>query len=203
MNLSTIIKFLFCCLISLSGNAQNAVEKANLSAICSKTIQIDSLEFFKNKQNFTKIDSISDFKKVKGVIKISTKDSLFTFRDNNSDEKFIEYKVVGQENKNKWVLLLEQDYNQDYYYLINQKNNKIVKLVGYPMFFGNKILCQEGSYTDSTGFIEIWNSNKGNLSLVSKFSFNACKICNISDLYLKGNILYIRYNSNKYLKLKL
>ncbi len=203
MSWSAIVKILSCCFISLSLYAQNNAKKENTNAICSKTIPIDSLEFFKNKQNFTRIDSISAFKKVKGVIKITTKDSALIFRDHKTKRDLIEYNIIGQDSKNKWLLLSEEDSNQDYYYLINLKNNKIEKLVGYPMVYGNKILCQEGSYTDSTGFIEIWNSDKGNLSLVNKFSFNACKIFNISDLYLKKNILYVRYNSNKYLKLKL
>jgi hypothetical protein len=203
MKLNTITKLFFLCLIGLTLNAQNKTNQVNSAAICKKIIPIDSLNFIKNKQEFARIDSITSFKKVKGIIKIKTKDSILTFKDHKTKNNLIEYSVVGQDKKNNWVLLLKEDYNQDYYYLINQKNNQVEKLVGYPMIFGNKLICQEGYYTDSTAFIEIWNSVKGVLKLENKFSFNSCKIFDINDVYIKKNILFVKYNAKNYFKLKL
>jgi hypothetical protein len=146
MKLNTITKLFFLCLVGLTLNAQNKINQVNSAAICKKIIPIDSLNFIKNKQEFARIDSITSFKKVKGIIKIKTKDSILTFKDHKTKNNLIEYSVVGQDKKNNWVLLLKEDYNQDYYYLINQKNNQVEKLVGYPMIFGNKLICQEGYY---------------------------------------------------------
>lgn len=163
-------------------------------------IKIDSLEYNSNKVNFKRIDKLSTLKKENGIIKVPTVNTTIEFRDNTSDENLMEYSVVGQNSMNKWILILGQDYNQDYYYLVNQEISKIDTLVGNPMIFGNKLLCQEGSYTDGTGFIEIWNSKNGKLELEKKFSLKSYNIF-ANEIYLKDNTVFVKYESNKYLKI--
>lgn len=183
-------------------NAQEVFRPFSPTSITRKIVKIDSLEFYSKKVSCKRFDKLSTLKKVNGIIKVPTISSAIEFRDEINNEISIEYSVVGQNEKNKWVLIKGQDELQDYYYVVNQELNKIDTLVGNPMIFGDKILCQEGSYTDGTDFIEVWNSKNKKLELTKKFSFRSCGIF-ADEIYLRENTLYARYNSNKYLKMKI
>lgn len=186
-----------------SSVAQRVFRSVNSKSICGRLNPSDSQEYYSNKINYTVIDTNNiTINKVNGVIKVPFKDSVLKYSDDTTDENFFQYKIAGQDDVKKWVLIRGEDYNQDYYYLVDQKNNKIDILVGYPMIFGDEILCQEGAYTDSPNFIEVWKSVNGGLKLISKFSLNECKIYAIDDLYLKGETLFLKTESNGYLKLK-
>jgi len=97
---------------------------------------------------------------------------------------------------------LGQDYNQDYYYLINPKVNKIDTLVGCPLIFGDKILCQESEYTDGPDFIEIWNLEGNRIQLIDRFSLKPCGKYTIDEMYIREDTLFVRCEHNLYLKLK-
>jgi hypothetical protein len=183
--------------------AQNVESNKKISKICDKIEFIDSQQFNDNKQGYCIIDTAIIIKKINGEIKVHGKDSTFIFKDDTNDDEFIEYTFAGQDTTKKWVLILGQDYNQDYFYLINQNTDNIDTLVGYPRIFGDIYLCEEGSYTDGTAFIEIWSIRYNKFQLLEKFSLKPCDIYDNDESYLKNDYLYIRYENKKYLKVKL
>lgn len=195
----------FLILLTTSNNLEaqfsNSIKKT--IEICSIIEFIDSLEFNSNRQPFQIFDTTFVLKKNDGVIKIQCKDTIFAFKDNTSDADFFEYSCVGFDPFNKKVLVLGQDYNQEYYYLINQNTNKIDTLVGYPKIFGDRYLCEESAYTDGTAYIEIWNMKNEMPYLIEKFSLIPCNIYEVNESYLKDVYLYLKYNFEKYLKVKI
>jgi hypothetical protein len=182
--------------------AQEIFRPFNPSSIGRKITKIDSLEFYSNKVIFEKFSRHSTVKKKNGTIKVPIGNSVTEFHDSTNIDNPKEYSVVGQNERNKWVLIKGENELQDYYYIVNQKENKIDTLVGNPMIFGNKLLCQEGSYTDGTDFIELWDSTNGKLKLIKKFSLRSYGIF-ADEIYLKGNTIFVRFKTNKYLKLKI
>ena len=182
--------------------AQEIFRPINPSSIGRKITKIDSLEFYSNKVIFEKFSRHSTVKKKNGTIKVPIGNSVTEFHDSTNIDNPKDYSVVGQNEKNKWVLIKGEDELQDYYYIVNQKENKIDTLVGNPMIFGNKLICQEGSYTDGTDFIELWDSTNGKLKLIKKFSLRSYGIF-ADEIYLKGNTIFVRFKTNKYLKLKI
>jgi hypothetical protein len=199
----TILLLTISSLYHINLNGQNDISIKKSTIVCDKIEFINSSEFNDNKQPFKIIDTTYHIKKTNGVIIVQTKDSTYNFKDNTTNEGFFEYTLSGQDINKKWILLRGQDYNQDFYYLIYQNTNKIDTLIGYPRIFGNKYLCMEGSYTDGTAFIEIWMLTTGKLLLYKRFSLIPCKIYSIDYTYLKDDYLYIKYEHNKYLKVKI
>ena len=182
--------------------AQKLFRPFSSTSVCRDLVLIDSIAYFKNEQPFKSFDKPSTIKKVKGVINVPFNKSVLIFRDDTSIDSIIEYSVAGQNLKNNWILIKAEYYNKDYYYLINQKLNKIDTLIGAPMIFGNRIICQEGSDTDGKEFLEVWNLQNRDLQRVKKFSLIPCGIF-VDDLYLKDNTLFLKCNLNKYLKMKI
>lgn len=183
-------------------NAQEIFRPFSPTCIARKIVRIDSLEYYSNKVSYKRFDNLSTLKKTNGIIKVITAKSAFEFRDNTNTENPIEYSIEGQNEKNKLILIKGQDVQQDYYYMINQELNKLDTLVGNPMIFGDKLLCQEGSYTDGKEFIEVWNFKNGKLELIKKFSLRSYGIFT-DEIYFRENTIFVIYNSNKYLKLKI
>lgn len=189
-------------------NTENKIEAQEIfrpfrsTSIGRKIAKIDSLEFYSNKVSCKRFDKLSTIKKINGIIKVPVGNFEIEFHDDTNNENPIEYSVVGQNGKNKWTLIKGQDELQDYYYMVNQELNKVDTLVGNPMIFGDKLLCLEGSYTDGTDFIEVWNSKNGKLELTKKFSLRSFGIF-ADEIYLRDNTVYVRYKSNKYLKMKI
>jgi hypothetical protein len=171
--------------------------------ICDIIEIIDSAEFSANRQPYQDFDTTTLLKKLNGVINVQGKDTTFQFKDNTSDEHFFEYKCSGVDIIKKKVLILGQNYQQNFYYLIDQNTNRIDTLIGYPKIFGDRYLCEEDAYTDGTAFIEIWNIKNDIPFLFEKFSFIPCDIYSIDESYLTNNYLFVKYNSKKYIKVKL
>ncbi len=197
------ISLLIQIFINCNLEAQITRYLRSTTKVCDKIEFIDSLEFNTNKQDYSIIDTSFVLEKINGVIKVNGIDTVFKFKDNTSDEEFFEYTIAGRDINKKRVLILGQDYNQDYYYLINQNTNKVDTLIGYPKIFGDKYLCEEGSYTDGSAFIEIWDDKNKELQLLDRFSFIPCDIYDINESYLKNDYLYVRYNLERYLKVKI
>jgi hypothetical protein len=160
--------------------------KSQLNFECEKLIRVDSLEFVKNKIPSEKFDKISELKKVNGEIKIPNQNKLF--KDNLSEDKFIEHTVTGKYKDLN--LIMGQGLNQNIYFLVN--NGKIDTLVGNPQIFENRILSIEDSYTDFPEIIEIWEiKENGKLKFDKSFSIKYCKDSAIKESYINKNILYI------------
>lgn len=158
---------------------------------CDKIIRIDSLEFYKNKIEPVKINKEKQIDKEQGNLFLKTKDSTITFRDNTSVNDFFQYSYLGQFKELNSDLILGQDYNQNYYYLISQTTNKEDTLVGYPLIFKNKILAIEGAYTDGSALIEIWNIKDHKVQKEKIFSLKDCMIYTVQKAYLRDKYLYI------------
>ncbi|MBC7426518.1 MAG: hypothetical protein H7321_08275 [Bacteroidia bacterium] len=170
----------------------NVVKKKYDNEIYEKVLFIDSFEFYSKMIKPKKLTN-GVFKKINGKIKIPSKDSFFTFKDNLSNENYFEYSFVGQVKSRNWNFVLGNDYQQSYYYLISENYNKIDSLVGYPLIFGDKIICKEEEYTDCPNYIEIWNINKNSITLNKKFPMSTnLRSINITDLYLKDSLIFIR-----------
>ncbi|WP_243349519.1 hypothetical protein [Parabacteroides sp. FAFU027] len=182
--------------------AQEIFRPFNSSSISRKITKIDSLEFYSNKVIYSRISQPSTIKKKNKTIKVPIGNSAIEFHDNANIDNPINYIVIGQDKKYEWILIKGEDELQDYYYIVNQNLNKIDTLVGNPMIFGDKLLCQEGSYTDGTDFIELWDTTDGKLKRIKKFSLRTFGIY-VDEIYLKGDMIFVRFKTNKYLKLKI
>ncbi len=191
-----IIFFVFQILIiKLTFSQAKPVYKEN---ICTDLMLINESEFQNNRQEFLLIDSLFNIEKKEGKIEIPFGETIMEFVD--EDELSI-HTVKGQFKSKHWILILEQDPNQDYYYLINTKNSKIDKLVGEPHIFGDRIVCEEGSYTDCPHFMEIWKIEGTNVKMETKFRLNDCDLFTIEEFYLNDDFLYLN-QGNKFYKLK-
>jgi hypothetical protein len=168
-----------------------------------KLMLIDSSEFFSNKVSPKEINLPTNIAKNNYLIKVPFGDSSIEFKDDTTNENLIEYSVLGENKEDHWILIKGQDYHQDYFYIINQQFKTIDTLVGKPRIFNNKLLCQEGSYTDSPGYLEIWNIKNSKLQLLKKFSLRDFGVYSVDDSFLYNDTLYLRYNQKKYLKLKI
>lgn len=193
------MNILFYILFSLfSSNSQNTVD-------CNSIVKIDNSSYNLNKVKYDDFRNQSKLKKVNTQIKINN--TSIVFNDDLSEENFIEYSIIGEDKKGKWLLISGQDYNQIYYYLINKEKGTKYKLIGEPKIYDKKIVCIEGSYTDGSAIIEIWNLKSNEISLQKSFSLKKCLIFNIQDSYLNENQLYIKnsYEISKcdYYKLKI
>lgn len=176
--------------------------------LCDKIERIDSAEFFRNMQLPTTLmpetlDTSTTIEKKYGQIKVLCKDSVFVFKDDPSDDGFFEYSIAGRDFNNKWVLVQGQDYSQEYYFWVNCSTNTIDTLVGYPIRFGDRYLCVEGSYTDGLSIIEIWTYENNVLQLIDTFSFLPCDIFFINESYLKDDYLFVNHDTDQFLKLRI
>ena len=184
-------------------HAQYMYRPFDTTNIFSKIIKIDSTEFYSKKVNARRMDKPTTIKKEKGIIKIPSGNSTFVFRDDKRVESFMEYKVIGQNSKNKWVLIKAEDYNQDYYYLVNQVYNKIDTLFDTPLIYGDKFLCGQGGSSDGyPAYVEIWNTQNGKLKRVLKFKWESFGL-DINEIYLRKDTLFIKNYENKYLKMRI
>ena len=115
----------------------------------------------------------------------------------------MKYKVIGQNLKNNWVLIMAQDYNQNYFYLVSQISGKIDTLFDNPKIYDDKLLCGEGGSSDGNpAFVEVWSTENGRLKCILKFQWEAYGL-NINDLYLRKDTFYIKNQDDKYLKLRI
>ena len=166
-------------------------------------VAIDSLEFYSNQIKFDTIWEKSNVIKNNGVIKVPLNNKIVEFKDNTNVEYFFEYSVIGEKNRGKWLLIKGENYNKDYYYIINQKFNKIDTLIGFPVIFNNKIVCVEGVYTDWSEYIEIWNIKNNDIKLYKKFSLKRMFDIYLNEIYLKKNVLYVKDIKSKYYKINI
>ena len=179
----------------------NCSKKEEVNLNCESLIKIDSLSFIKNKKNPLKFVQKSELKKVNNEINIQHLNQ--TFKDNLTDENFMEYSIVGK--LKNWDLILAQDYNQNYYYLADK--NKIDTLVGPPRVFENTILSIEEEHTDFQEKIEIWNIHENGKIILSKnFSLKKCYDFRIMESYLFEKYLYVKTGienrKSQYFKIK-
>jgi len=192
MNYKFLIIFLLFGHIQF--NAQNRTDTI---------VAIDSLEFYSNQIKFDTIWEKSNVIKNNGVIKVPLNNKIVEFKDNTNVEYFFEYSVIGEKNRGKWLLIKGENYNKDYYYIINQKFNKIDTLIGFPVIFNNKIVCVEGVYTDWSEYIEIWNIKNNDIKLYKKFSLKRMFDIYLNEIYLKKNVLYVKDIKSKYYKINI
>jgi hypothetical protein len=150
-----------------------------------------------------KMDKATTIKKEKGTIKIPSGNSIIKFRDDKRNDSYLEYTVLGQNKKRKWVLIMAQDYNQNYYYLVNQTYNKIDTLFDEPQIYGERFLCGHGGSADGyPAFLEIWDTQNEKLKLILKFKWESYGL-DIRNLYLREDTLFIKNFDDKYLKMKI
>ena len=174
-------------LIIISILTLNCSKKEEVNLNCENLIKIDSLSFSKNKKNPLNFVQKSGLKKENNEINIQHLNQ--TFKDNLTDENFMEYSIVGK--LKNWNLILAQDYNQNYYYLVGK--NKIDTLVGPPRVFGKTILSIEEEHTDFHEKIEIWNiQESGKIILSKNFSLKKCYDFRIMESYLFEKYLYVK-----------
>jgi hypothetical protein len=165
----------------------NCSKKEEVNLNCERLIKIDSFTFSKNKKYPLDFVQKSELKKENNEINIQHLNQ--TFKDNLTDENFMEYSIVGK--LKNWNLILAQDYNQNYYYLVDKK--KIDTFVGMPRVFGKKILSIEEEHTDFQEKIEIWNIQESGKIIMSKnFSLKKCYDFRIMESFLFEKYLYIK-----------
>jgi|UPI000646E28E hypothetical protein len=192
------MKTIFFIIISLFTLSCSKIKRPKLE--CYNLRKIDSSEYYNNKVYPKAFKKNHNLRKINHEIKIPNQ--KIVFKDDFSDENFVEFSVEGAVNN--WLLIKEQNYNQDYYFLIS--NNEIDTLLGKPHFFSTKVLSIEDSHTDSQETIEIWDiQNDHKLKLYQKFSLKNCKSL-IEDSYLLKNYLFMKTKNKlqkpEYFKIK-
>ena len=184
-------------------HAQYLFRPFDSTNIFSKIIKIDSVEYYSKKVKAKRMDKPTTIKKEKGVIRIPSVNSTIVFRDDKRNESFMEYTVIGQNYNNKLVLIKAEDYNQDYYYMVNQVYTKIDTLFDTPLIYGDKFLCGQGGSADGyPAYVEIWDTQKGKLKRILKFKCESYGL-DISEIYLRKDTLFIKNYENKYLKMRI
>ena len=161
---------------------------------CKPTV-VDCAEFYKEKTPCLLFDkSKRALKKEKGVIKVNR----HSFVDDKSDRFYCEYNYEGRWRD--WVLISCTGYNEEEYFIINEKNGALDTLVGKPKIYGDIILCVEGSRTDWDGKLEIWEIDRKSASCQYKLKLKEYGVSSVDDIYLANDTLYVKYNSLKYMK---
>ena len=185
---------------------------------------IDSAEYYSNQTEFDTIWEKSNVVKKNGVIKISLNnwEKFIEFKDqkfNEYEDDYYEnddvedddvdvevgYYVIGEKKEKNWLLILEGSINTLSYYLINQKLGRYDMLVGFPVIYGNRILCLEEDHTDWEQYIEIWNIKDNNdIYLYKRFSLAKMFNIYVESFYLKDDFLYVKdrdyFNDDGYSK---
>lgn len=187
MNNSIFLIFGFL-ILSCSSNK----EKTTFN--CENLKLTDSISFYKNKIEFENFDSICVLKKIKGKIVIPN--TSIVFKDSTNSEVF-SYAILGENKNRNWFSIIAQDPMQNYYYLYNNKNNKLDTLIGEPKIFNNKILSIEAEYTDYPEIIQIWNiQNNGDIKKNKEFSIKYCRNWSISKAYINDDKVFLECGGN-------
>lgn len=193
MKCSVLCMLVLAAIVHVSFASSVGLRKTD-SISCEPTV-IDSAEFYKEKRPCLLFDKRkSALKKKGGVIKVNG----HSFVDDKSDRFYREYNYEGRWRD--WVLISCTGYNEEEYYLINEKSGALDTLVGKPKIFGDKILCVEGSRTDWDGKLEIWKIDRKSASCLCKLRLKEYGVFSVDDIYLAKDTLYVKYNSLKYLK---
>jgi hypothetical protein len=164
--------------------------------ICDRIVEIDTTEF---KSNFVKSDmalSTNSLFKTDGKLTIKTKDSAYTFIDNNGGDYGPLYKIVSEDVDKNWIWIEEQDLHTARHFLINTKTSRIDTLIGPASIFGDKIVSLEDGYTDSPRIVEIYKIKNDKIVLLRKFPLKPC-LCCIRTIYLKGKTIFLADNWDK------
>ena len=161
---------------------------------CSKVVNVDSIEY---KKNFTKGKTLSKtnkYKKVKNQVSVTTKDTVFIFKDvfEKSGYRLYSFNVVREDTARHWVLVQQSDDQASSYHLINTKTLKIDILYNIPQIYGDKMICFEDEYTDGGNRIQIWNINEDNITLYKKYDSMKKCFMDLSSVYLNKNALYLK-----------
>ena len=154
----------------------------------------DSLDFYSNYKNNISFEKRLSEESNTNKIEVKCKNQTYVFANNLSDEDFIEYDHLGYYKD--WHLIQKMGYNDEVYYLISVQTDEVDTLIGYPKIYGNKMVCLEGSHTDSKNRIDVWTlSNVQNEKI---FSMNLIDIdvFYVDDFYLSDDYLYIYYKKN-------
>ena len=123
----SIIISLLMCVISLQANSMS--KNSNY-----RIVDIDSTEFYKNKRltkkfrvfDNTKMDDSNSIVQIQdGTFEIRTQDSVYSFINDTSYYFYNVYYFAGE--KDNWILVQQQDYNDEEYYLINKLTNRVIK----------------------------------------------------------------------------
>jgi len=168
--------------------------KDKTTFLCENLKLTDSISFYKNKIDFETFDSICDLKKVNCEITIPNTNIIFK---DDIDKEILEYKVLGENKNRNWFSIIAQDPMQNYYYLYNNKNNKLDTLIGEPKIFNNKILSIEEQYTDYPEIIQVWHIQRnGNIKKNKEFSIKYCRNWSISNGYIKDKKVFLECGGN-------
>lgn len=188
------------CVISLQANSMSKNSSYRIE-------DIDSTEFYKNKRltkkfrvfDNTKMDDSNSIVQIQdGTFEIRTQDSVYSFINDTSYYFYNVYYFAGE--KDNWILVQQQDYNDEEYYLINKLTNTIDTLVGNPEIYGNKILCLEADKTDGTKYVEVWEIGRRKINIILKVDLKRIRFFSANDIFLRHNTIFIRYHK-RYVKI--
>lgn len=192
-------KFLLAIIILLL-NTHLYITASSVYIACNEIVMIDSVEFYRyRRESLQYFNTIRTTSSIDSVIEIATKNKTLYFESDFSDEYFTQYSYLGEYSD--MVLVLEEDYNTEKYFLINRLTSKIDTLVAKPNFYDDKILCIENEGTDCNHkYIEVWKQNTNGLSLLSRLDIQQCGVFVIDDFYLNGNFVFLKTANNIFLK---
>lgn len=170
-------------------------------------VEIKKKDFKFQNEKFIDLDTIPIFKKSENKLKLSFKNINLVYKDDLSEENYLEYNYIGKLKKSEFYLISQTDNHKTTYFLIHSITCKKYDLVGFPVVYKDKIFAIEDRYTDSQNVIQCFEFKKGKLELLDEFSLiNLDKRINNNMYYFKNNYLYFEDNfevNPKYFKIKI
>lgn len=185
---------LFLLLISLSVSIIGAK-----NIISSNVCYIDSLQYYQSYKKEFPIHKCNSIVSKHDSTLVPLTDTTYVFKTDTLENNWLHYIIVGEVKNN--IIICEQDYHKEIYYIINKISNNKYKVVGSPQFYKKFILCIEGSYTDSPNRIQVWEYDSTKIDLYCDIKIHELlhDFFAPSHGYIGKNCLFLRDMDRKYI----
>lgn len=183
--------FLICLIVFTTfANAQKSLENTFLKVPQKvKSQKLNETQLVKSKQP----------KKKANCLTYQCDNNLKTsFCDNDSDENYVEFQELGIIQKTEIVVINKFNYNEEFYILLNKKDNKSLILDGFPLRIENTnfFIVYNNPSTDQKKKIQILKIENGKMNLYDEIIFPK-KIKLEKFIRLESNQVYILDQKNQ------
>jgi hypothetical protein len=125
----------------------------------------------------------------------SSNKSKFKYCDNTSEENYVEFNELGKIKHTEIIVVNKVTYNEEFYILINPKNNKTLTLYGFPLRIENtnKYLVYNNPATDIPYSIQILAMKNGVMRIIKEIlcpkSITVKKVLRVdeTEIYILDN----------------
>ena len=200
--IASILLVVLCLGIFISAKAQSHTAVRSFGPGFCDSIREISKEYYESQQTKLSIIDTMGILPKKGnrfYVKFGKDSLIFGDKSYETDSGFMLYNaIVGIDKNRGWVLVLSEDEISPTYYLIDQKNQKIDTLAGYPYLIDDKLIFMEAIHTDGGHRIEVRQIKRGQTSLIFQDFFGRCKDSPDNFSISKRNELMYKTYDDKY-----